>query len=436
MNWVVLRASFKSYAIAVVAMLATGFAFPHHVRGETGIDGLLAKAHAKAGIGSNGRCDDATFFRRLSLDLVGRVPSTDELLSFLASPDRSLAVDRMLETSEHARFWSQLWTVMLVGRGEQRGVEPEVLRRWLEGEHSRATELLHTGFSPVPSFPRPALGAVVSSKHADPGFPRYVTLGGNGFGPAFLGSEHGPFVIEDIDAAKTQLGRVIEKQRSMDLLSELNSRYASTLHSPTMEARTAQVESVRALLSTPFPRALDLKSISDSDRERYGDHTFGNRVLAARELLKLGVPFVEAQLPGWDTHIDNQNRTNDLCEQLEKPWLALMDDLQAANLWDDTLLVWMGEFGRTPTLNGRAGRDHFPEATPVVLAGGNLGGRVIGETNQSGTKRVGETHSVGDLMATLMTLLGVDIDEAYTTDFGSPTTITDDGTPIASLLTS
>lgn len=302
-----------------------------------------------------------------------------------------------------------------------------------EGEHMRARELMHTGFSPVPSFPRPGLGSMVATNHADPGFPRYVTLGGYGFGPAFLGDQHGPFVIEDIESAKQQLERVRKKQDAMDLLTQMNARYARQAYAPALSQRTALVESVRDLVDTPFPRALDLESASIADRQRYGDHTFGKRVLAARRLLESGVPFVEAQLSGWDTHFDNQTRTDQLCQQMEQPWIALMQDLKSSGLWDDTLIVWMGEFGRTPTLNGRAGRDHFPEATPVVLAGGDLGGRIIGQTNSTGSKREGDVHSVGDLMATVLTLLGLDIDAEYTTSFGSPTTVTDDGAPISAV---
>ena len=319
----------------------------------------------------------------------------------------------------------------LAARADQLCVVRSVGSR--EGEHTRATELMHTGFAPVPSFPRPALGSVVSSVAGSSDVPNYVTLGGIGFGPAFVGQQHGPFVIEHIDSAKDQLARISSKRRGMDLLSQLNRDYAQHTEFADANHRAASIESVHRLLQTPFEKAIDPKAASARDRQRYGDHTFGQRVLAARELLKIGVKFVEVQLPGWDTHIDNQVRTSKLCKELEQPWVALMDDLQQANLWDDTLVVWMGEFGRTPVINGRAGRDHFPEATPVVLAGGNLGGRVIGGTNDAG-RREGETHSVADLMATIMTLMGVDIDKDYTTDFGSPTTITDDGVPIESIL--
>ncbi len=303
-----------------------------------------------------------------------------------------------------------------------------------EGEHIRASELMHTGFAPVPSFPRPSVGSFVSSDREECGFPRSVTLGSLGFGPAFLGSQHGPFVIEDLAAAQQQLERVSRQRPAIELLSKLNADYATSNECDAIQQRTSSVESIRRLLETPFADRLDLRNASEQDRQRYGDHLFGQRVLAARRLLELGVPFVEVQLTGWDTHIDNQRRTGELCSQLEKPWLALMDDLQRTALWDDTLVVWMGEFGRTPRLNGRAGRDHFPESIPVVLSGGNLGGRVVGATSADGGKRIGQTHTVGDLMATLLTLMGLDVDARYTTDFGGPTTATDEGTAITDLV--
>lgn len=301
-----------------------------------------------------------------------------------------------------------------------------------EGEHGRATELLHTGFAPLPSFPRPSIGSMVSHNRPDEGFPRYVTLGGTGFGPAFLGGEHGPFVVQDMRAAKQQLDRIHSRRRALDLLDQINGHYDS--NDQAVALRTASIQSVRRLMDTDFRVSLDLASASDDDRNRYGDHPLGRRVLTARRLLQLGVPLVEVQQGGWDTHLDNQRRTTQLCRALERPWAALMDDLERLGMWDDTLIVWMGEFGRTPKLNGRGGRDHFPNMTPVVLAGGDLGGQTIGETNSTGSDRIGEQHSIADLVATLLTLLGLDIDTEYTTSFGSPTTVTDGGTPIGELV--
>ena len=372
---------------------------------------------------------EASFRRCLVLWMEGGPSQQDTFDPKPASPRESIAtrVDgiRFSETLPGlAERADQLCLLRSVGSGE--------------GEHTRATELMHTGFSPLPSFPRPPIGSMVSHQGADPGFPRYVTLGGRGFGPAFLGNEHGPFVIEDISTARNQLEKINQKRSSLDLLAAMNERYANEQSTgaeslPVATQRSFQIESVRQLLGTGFPDALRLESALPDRHERYGKQPFGQRLLAAWRLLNLGVPFVEAQLGGWDTHIENQRRTEGLSRQLERPWLALMDDLQASGLWDDTLIIWMGEFGRTPSVNGAGGRDHFPEVTPVVLAGGNLGGRVVGQTSEDGRMRVGETHSVADLFATVLSLMGLDIDAGFTTAFGSPTTITDGGTPIASL---
>ena len=293
---------------------------------------------------------------------------------------------------------------------------------------------MHTGFTPVPSFPRPSLGSLVASQSADHGLPRYVTLGEAAFGAAFLGSQHGPFVIGDLEAAKAQLDHVNSRRQAIELLSEMNRRHANRHDAASLHQRTGEIESVRKLLKTPFSDALDVSFDTGGDRDRYGDHPLADRMRVAHRMLRLGVPFVEVQFGGWDTHVDNGRRTERLCRELEQPWLALMDDLQSSGLWDDTLLVWMGEFGRTPTINAGGGRDHYPETTPVVLAGGNLGGTTVGRTSDDGARRLDARHSVADLMSTVLTLTGFDIEQTLTTDFDSPTTVTDGGTPIAEIV--
>lgn len=111
------------------------------------IDTLLGDAHTHVGLTATNICDDATFLRRLSLDLIGRVPTTSELEQFVANPDRTAAVDRLLASQEHDRFWSQLWTSTLIGRGQQRNIEREVLRRWVEGQLSQNVPLSQMAYS-------------------------------------------------------------------------------------------------------------------------------------------------------------------------------------------------------------------------------------------------------------------------------------------------
>ncbi len=126
--------------------MAIGLCVAAAAEAET-IDSILATAHRRAGVHPTALCDDATFYRRLSLDLIGRVPRVEELRAFMADPDRPAAIDRLLASDEHPRFWSQLWTTMLVGRAEQRGVEHEVLRRWLEEQIADRVRLDQTCFA-------------------------------------------------------------------------------------------------------------------------------------------------------------------------------------------------------------------------------------------------------------------------------------------------
>ena len=189
------------------------------------------------------------------------------------------------------------------------------------------------------------------------------------------------------------------------------------------------------MLTTPFVKALDVEKASESDRTRYGESEFGQRCLLARRMLESGVKFVEVNHDGWDTHDDNFNSVARLCSEIDRPWAMLMDDLKTLGLWDDTVVIWMGEFGRTPQINGNTGRDHFPNVTPVVLGGGGLkGGQVIGQTNDKGLEIASGKVTVPDLFATLLTALGVDPAFEFRTEFGAIALASDHGKPIAGLL--
>ena len=128
------------------------------------------------------------------------------------------------------------------------------------------------------------------------------------------------------------------------------------------------------MILSPDMKAFDLSQESKPMRENYGDTNFGAGCLMARRLIESGVTFVEVVLDGWDTHDDNFGRTTKQAEVVDKPFAALLADLKQRGMLDSTLVIWMGEFGRTPTINARSGRDHFPKAFNVALAGGGIRG--------------------------------------------------------------
>lgn len=305
-----------------------------------------------------------------------------------------------------------------------------------EGDHARASQYLHTGFKPAPDFPRPALGSIVAHRRADAPQPRYVALGSRGYPAADLGLENAPFAVDEPARVVELLDRLRRRAGRIDFARALAAEFPAA-DSPAVAERDARVERVAALLQSKFPAALDVEREPETIRARYGadDDSFARDCLVARRLLEAGVPFVEVALSGWDTHADNHRAVADLCARLDRPWAALLDDLAASGLLDETLVVWMGEFGRTPDINADAGRDHYPDATPVVLAGAGIrGGRAIGATDPLGAPIEGRTHSVADLFATILAALGVDPDATRITDFGSPAKFHDGGRVIPDIL--
>jgi uncharacterized protein (DUF1501 family) len=183
-------------------------------------------------------------------------------------------------------------------------------------------------------------------------------------------------------------------------------------------------------------RAFDLSGEKPELRDRYGRNLFGQGCLLARRLVERGVPFVEVTLDGWDTHQNNFNGVKQLCGVLDPAWSTLMDDLGERGRLDGTLLVCMGEFGRTPKINKQNGRDHFPDAWSVVLAGGGIrGGQAYGRTGKDGMKVEERPVGVPDLLATVCAALGIDHEKQNPSNVGRPIRIVEKGArPIREVL--
>jgi uncharacterized protein (DUF1501 family) len=311
-----------------------------------------------------------------------------------------------------------------------------------EGSHQRGRYLLHTGYAPNPTVVHPALGAWVSSKLGDPNsdIPAFVSIGGPSAAGGILGVQNGPFVVLEAGALPQNASyapgvgdaRFARRRAGLEMLEQ---RFARETGDVKVEGREQVYAKAERLMASAHIQAFDLSGEPAAARAAYGDSDFGRGCMTARRLVEAGVKFVEVQLDGWDTHKDNFNRTTALMAQLDPALSALLHDLDQRKMLGRTLIVCLGEFGRTPKINGNEGRDHFPDAWSALLAGGGVrGGYAHGQTDADGSKVVSGSVTVPNLFATVATQLGLNPDESAMSPIGRPIGLTDSGTPVKELL--
>ena len=184
----------------------------------------------------------------------------------------------------------------------------------------------------------------------------------------------------------------------------------------------------------PRLKAFDLGQEKDGVRDRYGRTPFGQGCLLARRLIETGVTFVEVESDGWDTHQDNFERVKNLAGPTDQGFATLVADLNERGLLEKTLVIWMGEFGRTPRVNPQSGRDHYPRAFSVALAGGGVrGGRVIGATSADGTTITDRPVAVSDLFTSFCHTLKINPRKENHGPLDQPIKIVDGGEVVKEL---
>jgi hypothetical protein len=308
-----------------------------------------------------------------------------------------------------------------------------------EGNHDRARHLMHTGYPPQGGVDHPAFGSVVAAMHDARSVPGYVAIGGPGEDAGFLDAAFSPFPVLDPTKPTRNLGRAggVDDGRfdaRLELWRTLQTGFAADHPGVLASGQRAVGEQAVSLMRSPSVAAFDIASEPDAVKKAYGDSPFGAGCLMARRLVADGIPFVEVLLRGWDTHEQNFPRVTELSKTLDQAMSALLDDLAARGLLNSTLVMWMGDFGRTPVINDRGGRDHFPTAGNVVLAGGGIkGAQVIGETNAAGDEIVTRPVSVPDLYRSVAWAMSVDADKTRFAPSGRPVKTVDGGTLISEL---
>ena len=311
-----------------------------------------------------------------------------------------------------------------------------------EADHERGRYYMHTGYVPNPSVEHPSYGAVVAremeaAKHlTELEIPPFVSVGGASEGPGFLGMAYAPFQV-DANGRIKDVEMSVQAQRMADrmrLLGALETRFIDERRGSAAEEHAKVLKKTHDLLTSQQMKAFQVNSEPKEMVEKYGDNNFGRGCLMARRLVEVGVPFVEVNSGGWDLHQGCFTSLKNKLPELDKAFAALIDDLKQRGLLESTVVLCMGEFGRTPRINGNSGRDHFARAWSVVLGGAGIqGGRAIGKTNADGTGVESDPFSSEDLMATVCHALGISLQTTYTAKNGRPMKIAGGGHVIQDL---
>ena len=321
------------------------------------------------------------------------------------------------------------------------------------GSHGVADHLMMSGHTFNASLPFPCFGSVVAKERGyENGMLPFVQLGKNidrrfnGGIAGFLGDQFNPFEVPD-DASSPQfkvrdlaVGTAAERvrlDRRYAMLSDLEN-YQKTVEMPgVVKARDEFYEKAHGIITGPAAKtAFDLSRESDKTRERYGRNSLGQGCLLARRLVEAGVQFVTVTDGGWDTHTDNfKSLKNRLMPRVDRGLSALVEDLGTRGLLDDTLVVWFGDFGRTPKVNPTAGRDHWATAGVALMAGGGLKvGQVVGRTNALAEVVTDTPVGPQDIAATIYHTLGVPLHTWYKAQDGRPIELCPEGKPVKELI--
>ena len=304
-----------------------------------------------------------------------------------------------------------------------------------EGAHGRAKYYGHTGYREGQGgITYPSLGAIASQElgSTSASVPNFVAIGGRSYGSGFLGPKHQPLQVQSPDKGVEDLKAIISEgqfNKRVGLLQEMESAFFKEYKADAITDHKTAYERAVKLMQSKEAKSFDLALEPAASRAKYGTGRFADGVLMARRLVEIGVPFIEVSLGGWDTHQDNFERVKKLSGEIDSPMSALITDLQERGLLDSTLIVWMGDFGRTPNINtkgAKPGRDHFPKAWSLAMFGGGIkGGQVIGKTDKEGAEVVERKTTAQDCLATFCDVLSIDHTKKNETPTGRPIQIVD-----------
>lgn len=325
-----------------------------------------------------------------------------------------------------------------------------------EADHNRGRYYMHTGYVPNPNIVHPSYGAVCAKELGDPNLelPPFVSVGGSSFGPGFLGMSYAPLVVNSqgqVENLMMDMSPARLAQR-LALLGQIEGGFAASNRGEPPVEHKKVIDRTVALMTSDQRKAFQIAEEPDAVKQRYGiaapgaaaaqgqggmrrNSAFAQGCLIARRLVERGVPFVEVEMGGWDLHQNTHDTLkNNNLPVLDQAMSALIEDLEQRGMLQDTSVIWMGDFGRTPRINARAGRDHWARCWSTVVAGGGIkGGQAVGATNEDGTQVATDPIKSEDMMASVLKGLGVSLEITYTSKNNRPMKIANSGKVIKEL---
>lgn len=322
-----------------------------------------------------------------------------------------------------------------------------------EADHGRGRYYMQTSYVPNPTVVHPSFGSVVSYEigrnRKALEIPAFVSVSGGGGQAGFLGMTHAPFSVDSSGRIRNEPSED-SRNRLPGRLSMLQEIEAGFINSRRGELPAAHKDVYKNAVNLMTSRqmaafnadkadmGLGLEAESDATRDAYGRNGFGEGLLMARRLAQVGVPFIEVNMGGWDLHAGVfDTLKNQRLPQLDKGISALTADLKQRGMLDDTVLVWMGEFGRTPRINQNVGRDHWAASWSVMIGGGGLkNGQAVGATDADGVRVAdgSKAYLPGDIWATVSHAMGIPVNTVHTSKRGRPMKLANGGTPIQELI--
>jgi uncharacterized protein (DUF1501 family) len=309
-----------------------------------------------------------------------------------------------------------------------------------EADHMRGRYYMHTGYVPNPNIEHPSYGAVLAhelyDQRPDLQIPPFISVGGGSVGPGFLGMAWAPFTVNSNGQIRNLDMKVDERLTNrMRTLAMIEKGFISQNRGAAAEDHSKVLQKTLNLLTSPQMEAFKVNKEPKEIQDMYGNDGFAKGCLMARRLVEAGVPFVEVDFGGWDNHANIfPTFQNDKLPKLDKAISSLVTDLDQRGMLQDTAIIWMGEFSRTPNINGGAGRDHYARAWSVVVGGGGMkGGIAVGKTSEDGRSVETEPYTSQDVMATICKALGISLETTFTSRSGRPMKIANGGKVIKEL---